>query len=200
MLFALIPAAGQSTRMGQPKLALPLGNRTVIERVIDALTIANAETLVVLAPHVANLGQIAEAAGATVLQLPTATPDMRATIEAGLAFLSDRFQPSPSDVWLLCPADHPTLDPELIQRLHRQLQERPEFSIALPTFEDKRGHPAIIRWSHVAGIRDFPRGRGLNAYLRQFLAETLEVPVDSADVLLDLDTPEDYERLRKRFR
>ena len=32
MLHALIPAAGHSTRMGQPKLALPLGDRTVLER------------------------------------------------------------------------------------------------------------------------------------------------------------------------
>src|SRR5262249_26069528 len=38
---------------------------------------------------------------------------------------------------------------------------------------------------------------GLNVYLRQHAAETLELPVDSADVLCDLDTPEDYERLRR---
>ena len=37
MIFALIPAAGKSTRMGRPKLALPLGEKTVLEHVIAAL-------------------------------------------------------------------------------------------------------------------------------------------------------------------
>ena len=37
MRFAVVPACGHSTRMGRPKLALPLGDRTVIERVVAAL-------------------------------------------------------------------------------------------------------------------------------------------------------------------
>ena len=61
------------------------------------------------------------------------------------------------------------------------------------------GHPAVIDWKHVAGIRALPQGEGLNRYFRQQQAETLEVPVESADVLCDLDTPEEYERLRRRW-
>jgi CTP:molybdopterin cytidylyltransferase MocA len=40
----------------------------------------------------------------------------------------------------------------------------------------------------------------MNAYLRQHTAETLEVPVDSEEVLRDLDTMEDYERLLHEMR
>ncbi len=36
-MFALIPAAGKSARMGRPKLTLPLGGRTVLEHVVTAL-------------------------------------------------------------------------------------------------------------------------------------------------------------------
>ncbi len=199
MLHALIPAAGHSTRMGKPKLALPLGTRTVLERVIDALTSAGAKTLVVLGPHVSDLAKSAQDAGANVLQLSGPTADMRATIEAGLSYLHDQFHPNPTDIWLLVPADHPTLDPDLIRLLHNNLQAHPESSIAVPTFAGKRGHPALIRWSHWPAIRSFPRDRGLNAYLRQMARETIEIPVGSSDVLLDLDTPEDYELLRRRF-
>ncbi len=199
MLHALIPAAGHSTRMGKPKLALPLGKRTVLERVIDALTAAEAKTLIVLGPHVADLAKSAQAAGAGVLQLSGPTPDMRATVEAGLAYLHDLLHPDPNDIWLLVPADHPTLDPDLVRQLHRELQAHPEYSIAVPVFASKRGHPALIRWSHWPAIRSFPRDRGLNAYLRQMAHETIEIPVESSDVLLDLDTPEDYDLLRRRF-
>jgi molybdenum cofactor cytidylyltransferase len=199
MLHALIPAAGHSARMGAPKLALPLGARTVLERVIDALNAADAQTLVVLGPHVADLAKPAREAGANVLLLSEPTADMRETVEAGLAHLHDRLNPEPDDIWLLIPADHPTLDPDLIRKLYREIEIRPDCSIAMPTIAGRRGHPALIRWRHWPAIRAFPRDRGLNAYLRQFPNETLEVSVDSPDILIDLDTPEDYERLRRRF-
>ena len=40
MTFAIVPACGHSTRMGRPKLALPFGERTVIEHIVAALHIS----------------------------------------------------------------------------------------------------------------------------------------------------------------
>jgi CTP:molybdopterin cytidylyltransferase MocA len=198
MLFALIPAGGQSTRMSRPKLALPLGGRSVLEHVIAALRQAGVpNVLVVLGPHVAELRFLAEHAGADVHLLPEVTADMRATIEAGLRCLEERCRPGPDDDWLLIPADHPLLDPVIVQQLLRARQAHPEKEIILPVFQGRRGHPALIRWRQVAGLRQHPPHQGLNTYLRQHSAETLEVPVESANILLDLDTPEDYQRLLK---
>ncbi len=200
MLIALIPAAGHSRRMGRPKLALLLGNRTVLERVIDALREAKVDQIVVvLAPHVAELAEPARSAGANVVILPEATPDMRATIEAGLAHIAATFHPNCDDAWLLCPADHPVLDAKVVMQMWDEYRMQPECSIGVPVFNGKRGHPTIISWRHAEQIHAFHRGFGLNKYLRQFAAETLELPIDSADVLIDLDTPEDYEKLRTRF-
>jgi molybdenum cofactor cytidylyltransferase len=197
MTFAVIPAAGHSVRMGRPKLALPLGERTVLEHVVAALREGGVERiLVVVGPHVSQLAPLAERAGAHVLQLAEETPDMRATVEAGLHWLDDRFAPRPDDSWLLVPADHPTLDPLVVRRLLGERAGSSDRSIVVPTHGGRRGHPTLIAWQHVAGMRALPSGQGLNAYLRQHAAQTLEVPVDSADVLCDLDTPEDYEQLR----
>src|SRR5262245_14778713 len=199
MIHALIPAGGKSTRMGRPKLALPLGDRTVLERVIAAVRGGGVDSvLVVVGPHVPELVSLAKSAD--VLLLADETADMRATIEHGLRRLEERFQPGPDDDWLLLPADHPTLDQFIVQKLVEARRQHPERSIVIPAFEGKRGHPALIAWKHVAGIRALPPGQGLNSYLRQHASETLELPVDSAEVLCDLDTPEDYERLVKRWR
>jgi molybdenum cofactor cytidylyltransferase len=196
--FAVIPAAGKSTRMGRPKLALPLGGRTVLERVLDAVRAGGVtETVVVLGPHVSELAPLAAAAGAHALLLPEETPDMRATVERGLDWLEARFRPNPAERWLLLPADHPTLDPELVRRL--LAARAASRSLVIPSFEGRRGHPAVIAWGHVVGLRALPPGQGLNRYFRQHEAETLDLPVASADVLSDLDTPEDYERLRRRW-
>jgi molybdenum cofactor cytidylyltransferase len=200
MTFAVIPAAGKSSRMGCPKLTLPLGNQAVIEQVIASLRQAEVNSiLVVVGPHVPELAPLASAAGAHVLLLPEETPDMRATVEKGLEWLENHFHPEPDDDWLLVPADHPTLDAGVVRQLVRVRRHQPDHSIFVPVFQGKRGHPALLRWKHVAGIRALAPTCGVNAYLRQQAAQTLEVPVQSAEVLADLDTPEDYERLKRKF-
>src|SRR5207248_109959 len=76
MTFALIPAGGKSTRMGRPKLALPLGGRTVLDAVVTALARAGVEHILVVAtPQVPELVPLAKAAGADVYALPAETPD-----------------------------------------------------------------------------------------------------------------------------
>jgi molybdenum cofactor cytidylyltransferase len=195
MIAGLIPAAGHSRRMGRPKLALPLGGRTLLEHVIEALKRGGVEpVLVVLGPHVADLAEPARAAGAEALILDQPTPDMRTTIDHGLDWLTTRRQSSAEDAWLLVPADHPTLDPAIVRRLIDAWRTT-DASILVPTWQGRRGHPTLIGWSHVAAIKTYPSGEGLNAYLRRHQHETLELPADSAGVIEDVDTPEDYERL-----
>jgi molybdenum cofactor cytidylyltransferase len=195
-MYGLVPAAGLSRRMGRPKLALPVAGKTVLEHVLAALLGAGVgRTVVVLGPHVAELAPLAERGGASALVLAEETPDMRTTVERGLTWLEERYRPRTEDAWLLVPADHPTLRPEVIESLVRARTESPGRSIFVPTWEGKRGHPTLIGWKHAAAVRAQPAGEGLNAYLRRQAAETVEVPAASAAVLADLDTPEDYERL-----
>jgi molybdenum cofactor cytidylyltransferase len=197
MIVAVVPAAGHSRRMGRPKLALPLGTATVLGRVVAALRQGGADAvLVVVGPHVPELAPLARTAGAEVCLLPAATPDMRATVEAGLAWIEERFRPGPEDAWLLAPADHPTLDADVVRALLAARAADPAASVFVPTWQGKRGHPTLIAWRHVAGIRTHPPGEGLNAYLRLQRDQTREVPAN-AGILCDLDTPADYERLRQ---
>src|SRR5580704_977447 len=118
MIYAVVPAGGRSERMGRPKLALPLGDRTVIEHVVAALGAGGADrVLVVVGPHAPELIPLAESAGAEACVLPAATADMRATVEHGLRRLEDRHHPQTDDAWLLAPADHPALDAGAIRML-----------------------------------------------------------------------------------
>jgi molybdenum cofactor cytidylyltransferase len=196
LTVALIPAAGKSTRMGRPKLLLPIRGKTVLELVIATLRQAGIDQiLVVIGPHVAELAPIARQAGGHALLLADETPDMRATVEHGLDWIDKHLQPRTDDAWLLVPADHPTLKPGIIHELLTARQRRPGCSIFVPTHAGRRGHPTLIAWKHVPVIKMFPRDCGLNQYLRKQCDETLQVPVDDEAVLFDLDTPEDYDRL-----
>jgi molybdenum cofactor cytidylyltransferase len=194
MTFAVVPAAGHSTRMGRPKLTLPLGSRIVIEYVIDALRTGGIEhVLVVIGPHVPDLGPLATAAGADVLTLAEATADMRSTVEHGLRWIEERYHPEPNDPWLLVPADHPVLDPGLVRQVVvAGTVERP---IVVPVHDGRRGHPTRFAWRHAAAIRELPPGQGINALLRDRAHEVNELPVADPAVLSDLDTPDDYAQL-----
>lgn len=192
-LFALLPAAGHSTRMGRPKLSLPLGDSTVIEQVIATLKAAGIDhILTVIGPHVSELVPLSTRAGAHSLVLKEPTSDMRTTIELGLKWIEANWQPTANNAFLLVPADHPVLDQAVIRTL---LKRESSATIRIPTFNGKRGHPTFIGWNHVAGIRALPRDVGLNAYLRTHPDAVCEMPVASETILFDMDTPDDYERI-----
>ncbi|MCS6866663.1 MAG: nucleotidyltransferase family protein [Gemmata sp.] len=195
MIVALIPAAGFSRRMGCPKLSLPWAGRTILEHVIAACRTGGAtRVLVVVGRHVLELARLAAAAGADVCRLPGPTADMRATVECGFTWIEQNITVQPL-AWLLVPADHPLVEPAVVQQLIASFHEQPAFSIFLPTFRGQRGHPVLLAWRHVAGIRNWPHDSGINRYIRHCAAECWEVPVASESVVWDLDTPDDYQRL-----
>jgi molybdenum cofactor cytidylyltransferase len=194
--IGLIPTAGKSRRMGQPKLLLPLRETTVLEQVLAAVRSAGVdEILVVVAPEMDALAQLASAAHAHVLRLAADTPDMRATCVHGLAWIEDHFHLEPDDGWLLLPADHPTVRPDVVGALTTAAQEDADKTIIVPTHAGRRGHPTWLAWSHVDAIRALPSQQGLNAYIRTQTLHTRELSWPSDEILRDLDTPEDYQRL-----
>lgn len=196
-LFAVIPAAGHSRRMGQPKLLLPLGGETVIARILGTLKIPEiTETIVVIRKDDERLRDAVIRAGASAVQPAVDPPDMRTSVTHALQAIAERWKPDPLDAWMLSPADHPALDRSLIQALARRWQETTE-PILVPLHAGRRGHPTLFAWNLNEQINQIPEGEGLNRLLK---SQTIaELQVDCAGIFEDLDTPEDYARLLSRW-
>jgi len=194
-LFAVIPAAGHSRRMGRPKLLLPLGGKTVLARTLEALAIPEvAARIVVVRPDDDELADAATASAALVVRPPLPPPEMRASVEHALREIEARFTPDPSDGWMLAPADHPVLDQAVVERLWQEWRDRRP-PILVPTCAGRRGHPTLFRWDLTPAIFALPPDRGLNQLLRDHQADVRELAVDAPSILVDLDTPEDYAAL-----
>jgi CTP:molybdopterin cytidylyltransferase MocA len=191
MIAAVVPAAGCGSRMGRPKLALPVDGRPMLERVIAALRSGGADpVIVVTGPHDPALPPLARAVGADVCELSFATPDMRATAERGLDWLEAHYHPSPDDGFLLTPGDLPFLDAAMVRTLCEQWPRRGPASILIPTFDGCRGHPALIAWRHVASLRSLPAEIGIDSYIRDHERDTQFISA-AANCFADVDTAAD---------
>lgn len=192
LLHAIIPAAGESRRMGRPKLLLPLAGRTVLGRLLDALPPSIVSTrVVVVRPGDEPLTREAEACGAVVVRPPEPPPDMRCSVEWGLRYLRDRFHPTADDAWLLIPADHPLLEASVVEAVAERWRNGGG-SIIIPTHHGRRGHPTLFSWPMAEEVFALPPDAGLNQLVRSHAGSVIEQPVDTSTLVTDLDTPEDY--------
>jgi molybdenum cofactor cytidylyltransferase len=199
MIVAIVPAAGKSERMGQPKLLLPLGSRRIIEHVLDELARAPIDrTFVVLAPGATPLAAIVEQyPRVTSMLLENQTSDMRSSVLAGLARVEADCPPQPH-AFLVVLADQPTISAGVVRTIVERFQRnRPP--IVVPTYRGKHGHPVLFAWSMVESIRKIPSDRGINWLVEQMRSELVLCPIDDASVLVDIDTPQDYDRAQREF-
>jgi len=95
------------------------------------------------------------------------------------------------------PVDVFAVVPELVARLHEGWRERPD-DIHVPTVGGKRAHPLILPTGFIPAVQAIGPGCGLNKVLRDNPRRVVEHLWDDQRLLLDIDTPADYERYRPR--
>ncbi|MBC8355600.1 MAG: nucleotidyltransferase family protein [Planctomycetes bacterium] len=190
--FAIVPAAGRSRRMRQDKLLLPWRNTTVIGSLLAAWRTSDVdEVIVVMRQDQSEL--LTLCGNATVVIPPIAPPEMKDSVLAALRHIRKAFSPAETDVWLLAPADMPQLDPSVAnQVLAAHDPDSP--AIIVPTTSGKRGHPVLFPWSFASLVETLSDTEGVNALLERCPVRELECR--SRSIHGDLDTPDDYERLR----
>lgn len=199
-LFAVIPAAGHSRRMGRDKLLLPVEGRTVIARILDVLQSPHvAQRVVVIRPGDEALRSAVEAANGIALVPPEPPAEMRQSVEFALRWLEQNSKPGLDDGWLLAPADHPLLDPRVLAQLVTHWEARRN-SILIPTCGGRRGHPIILPWILAREVWTLPADGGLNQLVRRHAESVVELETSDPAILNDLDTPEDYARLLASLR
>jgi molybdenum cofactor cytidylyltransferase len=191
--FAIVPAAGRSTRMGQPKLLLPWRGSSMIEAQLAAWRASRVTaTIVIVHPEDAQLAAVCRRAGAEVVVAETAPPTMKASVLLGLDHLIKQYAPRQGDAWLLAPADMPMLSEQLIdQVLAAYDPDHPQ--IMVPQYHSERGHPVLFPWRLVEEVRGLSADEGLNVLRRRHGGT--QVQVADAGILADIDTPAEYQRL-----
>lgn len=202
-IASVVAAAGASRRMGRAKPLLAWGKSTVIETIVDNLLSAKA------APCVCVVGHKHQAVQAVLRQKTVciayneryATQGLLASYQLGIATLlnQERHNALPPQAGaLLALVDQPHLPFKLYERLVEAARRHPKH-LHFPSFQKRRGHPFYLPrhcWPRLLKLREPATMRDVLAHYR---AQTRFIGVGEDGILLDIDTPEDYQRLRARF-
>lgn len=190
MIAAIVLAAGKSERMGRPKALLPIRGRTFLENILDAISRSSIEhTVVVVGHHRAEIE--ARIAAPQMVFNPDYEQGMVTSFQAGIRSL-------PADVSgaVLFLVDHPLVEPSTIESLIGSFAPG---RIVLPVFEGRRGHPVLFGAGALQEILALPASQGANIVVRRDPGRIVDVPVSASGVLVDIDTPEQFEDLQKNL-
>jgi molybdenum cofactor cytidylyltransferase len=192
MIAAIILAAGQSRRMGQPKMLLPWGELTVIEHVITIFLNAGVEDIVIITGGARERVEKATAPYPIrrLHNIDYAQGEMLSSIQCGLRALPDQVQAA-----LIGLGDQPQVQERSV-RLVCEAYQKGNPTLVVPSFDMRRGHPWLVGrplWGELLRMKATESPRN---FLNRHADEIQYVKVDTPSILTDLDTPEDYQNSR----
>lgn len=190
--------------MGCSKLLLPGNTGRIIDDVLRAWEQGGVtKTIVVVRRDDLDLQQAVVAHPAATLLLADNPPEMKRTVQIALEYLQEAEQPQDGDAWLLAPADLPQLSAAIIRKLRQEfIGSGSPREILVPTIEGRRGHPVLFPWALQRAVFELPAEFGINHLLQTQPSRLIPCAelVTGRDSFADLDTPEDYERYRRKPR
>lgn len=187
MITAIILAAGQSIRMGEPKLLLPWGKSTVLQTVIAVVQSAGVdETLVVTGAMHDQVEALVGRSVQTIFNPGFAEGEMLSSIQAGLVEKQREARAA-----LICLGDQPQVQTRTVQRI-LQTYQRSGASIVVPSFQKRRGHPWLVGREHWDEILAMQAPETMRDFLNRHASRIRYLEVDTPSVLADLDTPDEY--------
>jgi molybdenum cofactor cytidylyltransferase len=193
MIAAVVLAAGRSTRMGCPKAFLPhfSAGSTFLGHLIEAGRSGGADpVLVVGRPDDPALRAEVSRLGATFVENHEADRGQLSSLVAAL----DYFSPTEPDAIVVLPVDVPVITAAVVSRLISAAQGTTA-TIVRAAHQGRHGHPVLFRRSVFDELRGADPTTGARAVVRRDPNRVLDVETGEPGVLVDLDTPEDYERI-----
>lgn len=186
MIGAIVLAAGSSTRMGSQKLLLPYGGIPLIRHVVESVQRGPIEVTIVVTGY-SREGVEGALAGLDVRFVHNADHQtgMLSSVRSGIRALPIEFAP------MVVLGDQPVVPQTVLDQIRQTLDAQPD-RIVVPVHSGRRGHPmafsACFRDEVLTEFDDV----GLRGLLQKHVGAVVEFEVNAPEILVDLDTPDDY--------
>jgi CTP:molybdopterin cytidylyltransferase MocA len=187
VIAACVLAAGGSSRFGeQPKQLADLDGRPLLEHVLDTLSHAGLDRVVVVLG--ADADRILEAVdlhGAEPVVCSRWADGQSASLACGLAAVQD------ADAVVVCLGDQPGVSAEAVRRV---LAARSGDGAVQATYDGRPGHPVVLEHAQIPQLRDATGDKGARNVILRGLRE---VPCEDLGGGDDVDTPDELAGLRR---
>jgi molybdenum cofactor cytidylyltransferase len=187
-LYAIVLAAGASSRFGSPKQLVRVDGRPLMHTLVSrAVEVAGHSTLVVLGANAAELAPLLRHTPATVVINRDWSEGLASSIRTGVSRL-----PGFCTGVMLVLADQAAVTAEDLRRLAGTWRRQPDYMVAAQ-YGSTSGAPAIFPSACFRDLMELRGDRGASVLFHRNPDRVIRVPMDSA--ALDIDTPEDLLRL-----
>jgi molybdenum cofactor cytidylyltransferase len=180
--------------MGSPKALLTIGGRSFLHHVIDVLQESGVDDIVIVLG--ADADEVRRSLswfhGSIVVNQNWRSGQL-SSLTAGL----DSFHSTGIDGILVWPVDRPLITSGVVKDLIRSFHESGK-SIVVPVYGGRRGHPTFFSSTLFDELRNAPLNVGAKHVLLNHPHDIHEVHTQERGVVLNIDTPEDYEANVKR--
>jgi molybdenum cofactor cytidylyltransferase len=186
-IWAIILAAGESKRMGFPKMLLDFGGRIMIDKVITNVSNSKvANIMVVLGAHMEVIVEKIEKLPVKYCYNENYKDGMLSSVQCGF-----RNIPSDCNAVLVFQGDQPLITPAVINTIIETYLLSGK-GILIPVYKNKRGHPILIDKKYRNEIESLNAGKGLRSLAHTFSDDVLEVETNESGILRDFDTYLEY--------
>ena len=191
-ISGILLAAGESCRMGEPKLSLPWGKGTLIESVVDNFLESTIfELIVVVGANRDPMKKVLASRPLHIVENSYYREGMSTSIRQGVEAAS-----SQAEGYLIGLGDQPLITTGIINSLIAFFAEG-KAGIAVCANEGKNGHPVVFARKFRQALCVLTGDRGGRELMKQYAAEVKQVEVGSKAIFKDIDTPEDYQKLTR---
>ncbi len=193
MIWAMILAAGESKRMGKPKLLLPFREKTIIEIIVATVVSSKVEqTLVILGSAPEKIVQKIKNYPVKIVYNRDFRNGMLSSVQCGFKSL-----PEETRAVLVVLGDQPSISTSVINELIDVYKSSGK-GIVLPVYKKERGHPVLIDVKYGKEVENLSPEVGLRGTVYNHPEDILEVDVETSSIFQDIDYMEDYKKELKK--
>ncbi len=184
---AVITAAGCSKRMGEAKLLMKIGQKTILEHTLSGIYNVADEIVIVTGCYHERMRKVLENYNKVKMVYNSDyQKGMFSSVLRGIQSIS-------ADRIFIVPGDCPLIQEEIYRKLLTRDEE-----IVIPSYKGRGGHPVLISKNAREKLLKEPPNSTLKDFIKKYGVFYLEV--DSDVILKDMDTPEDFEIIKERLK
>lgn len=185
----IILAAGFSSRANAFKMELDCNGKTMLQRTIEAMSLSCSRIIVVGGYRIERIRELtAPYPNVRVVLNQDYPAGMFSSVKRGVREVC-------SDWFFYIPGDYPLVTPAIYSSLLNARDTHPEATVFIPVFNRRKGHPILLHCSVKEKILAESPGSNLREVIRK--EDVTQVPVNDEAILLDVDTPEDYQKIEE---